>query len=167
MVKPAVPDVVSPTITAEGPNTLFHQGIGDVQEVPRFECRESRKFVLKGDNTLTLLANSCLAGLICVEQALDKFITQVRRESLDKFPCVLSLLIDRQTHAQRELGVVFKQGVRPCGTAPFAVDRVRRSGQVAAVNRRAAGGVADQRAIAEQLRHQLDVGGFAAACAGA
>ena len=44
---------------------------------------------------------------------------------------------------------------------------VRCGRQVAAVNRRAAGGVRDQRPITEQLRQQLDVGRLAAAGAGA
>ena len=53
------------------------------------------------------------------------------------------------------------------GPRPSVFSAVRRGRQVAAVDRGAAGGVGDQRAVAEQLRHQLDVRRFAAAGAGA
>ena len=167
MVKPAVTDVVSPAVTAEGPNALLDQRVGNVRKVARFERRQSRQLGLEGFNALTLLANAGFGGLIGVEQGLHKFVAQARREPLDQFPRELRLLVDRQAHAQREFRVVFKQRVRPGGAAAIVVDGVRRGGQVAAVNRRAARGVANQRAIAEQLRHQLDVGGFAATRAGA
>ncbi len=53
------------------------------------------------------------------------------------------------------------------GPRPSLFTAVGRGGQVAAVDRGAAGGVGDQHAVAEQLRHQLDVRRFAAAGAGA
>ena len=53
------------------------------------------------------------------------------------------------------------------GRGPSRLVRVGRGGQVAAVDRRAAGGVRDQRAVAEELGQQLDVGRLAAARAGA
>ena len=69
--------------------------------------------------------------------------------------------------AETEFGVVFEQRVRPCRAAAFGVLAVRSGRQVAAVDRRAAGGIGDQHAVAEELGHQLDVGSFAAAGAGA
>ena len=53
------------------------------------------------------------------------------------------------------------------GPRPSEFTRVRRGRQVAAVDRRAAGGIRDQCAVAEQLRHHLDVRSFAATGAGA
>ena len=53
------------------------------------------------------------------------------------------------------------------GPRPSLVLRPRRHRQVAAVDRRAAGGVGDLQAVAEQLRQQLEVGRLAAAGAGA
>ncbi len=53
------------------------------------------------------------------------------------------------------------------GPAAVAIHRVRRGGQIAAVDGRAASGIRDHRPIAEQLRQQLDVGRFAATGAGA
>ena len=67
-----------------------------------------------------------------------------------------------QSHPEAELGVVFEQGVRPGGPAPLGVGRPGRGRQVAAVDRRAAGGVGDHQPVAEQLRQQFQVGRLAA-----
>ena len=53
------------------------------------------------------------------------------------------------------------------GPRPSRVRAVGRRRQVAAVDRRAAGGVADQQPVAEELGQQLDVRRLAAAGAGA
>ncbi len=53
------------------------------------------------------------------------------------------------------------------GPRPIVVYGPRGGGQVAAVDGGAAGGVRDDRPVAEQLGDQFDVGGFAAAGAGA
>ena len=72
-----------------------------------------------------------------------------------------------EPEAEPELGVVLEQGVRPRRAAPVGVGRPRRGRQVAAVDRRAAGGVGDHQPVAEQLREQLDVRRLTAAGAGA
>ena len=87
-----------------------------------------------------------------------------RHQFAARIPFCLSMA---SAHAQAELGVVFEQRVGPGRAAAVVVDRVGRGGQVAAVNRGAAGGVGDEGAVAEELRQQLDVRRFAAARAGA
>ena len=72
-----------------------------------------------------------------------------------------------ETQPEAELGVVLEQRVRPRRPAPVGADGPRRGRKVAAVDRRAAGRVGDCQTIAEQLREQLQVRGFAAAGAGA
>ena len=79
---------------------------------------------------------------------------------------LLGVLVDRQPEAEAELGVVLEERVRPRRAAPVGVDRVGRRRQVAAVDRRAAGGIGDERAVAEELGEQLDVRRLAAAGAG-
>ena len=71
--------------------------------------------------------------------------------------------VRRQADAQAELGVVLEQRVGPRGPAAHGVLRPRRGGQVAAVDRRASGGVGDGGAVTEQLAQQLEVGRLAAA----
>ena len=73
--------------------------------------------------------------------------------------------IGGEPEAEPELGVVLEQGVRPGRAAPVGVGRPRRGRQVAPVDRRAAGGVGDHEAVAEQLGEQLEVRRLAAACA--
>ena len=77
------------------------------------------------------------------------------------------LLIERGAHAEAELRVVFEERVGPGRSAARSVLAVGRGGQVAAVDRRAARGVGDVEPVAEELGEQLDVGRFAATCAGA
>ena len=72
-------------------------------------------------------------------------------------------MIEREAHAESELSVVFEQRIAPGRSASFAIDRVRRRRQIAAVDARTTGRVRDDRAIAKELRHQLDVRRLAAA----
>ena len=86
---------------------------------------------------------------------------------VDQFKGISLELVDGQPHAHAEFGVVFEQAVAPgraAAVSPFGIGRCR---QVAAVDRRTAGGVGDQGAVAEQLAEQFDIGGFAAAGTGA
>ena len=82
-------------------------------------------------------------------------------------PRLLGLLVEREAHAEAELGVVLEERVRPRRAAPFGVLRPRRRRQVAAVDRRAAGRVRDEQPVAEELRQEFEVGRLAAAGAGA
>ena len=69
----------------------------------------------------------------------------------------MSLGVDAQPHAEAELRVVLEQGVRPGGTASVGAGRPRGRGQVAAVDRRASGGVGNQQPIAHELGEELQV----------
>src|SRR5437764_12968641 len=72
-------------------------------------------------------------------------------------------MIEGQAHAESELSIVFKQRIAPRRPAAFGICRVRRRGQVAAVDARTASRICDDRAVAEELGHQLDVRSLAAA----
>ena len=76
------------------------------------------------------------------------------------------MLVDADAEAQAEFGIVLEQRVAPGRAASFGVLAVGRGGQVAAVDRGAAGGVGHHHAVAEQLAGQADIGRFAAADAG-
>src|SRR5690349_16981563 len=69
-------------------------------------------------------------------------------------------MIQRQSHAETKLSVVFEKRVAPRRTTTVFVLRVRRGRQVSAVDARTTSGVRDDRSIAEKLRHQLDVRRF-------
>ena len=79
-------------------------------------------------------------------------------------PCLLRF--ETEPDAETELGVVLEQRVAPSRPAPFGVGRPRRRRQVAAVDRRAAGGIGHEHAVPEQLAGQLQVGRLAAAVTG-
>jgi len=78
------------------------------------------------------------------------------------------LLVDGQAEAHAELGIIFEEAVGPRRTAAVLVLGPGRRGQVGAINRGTAGGVGNDRTVAEQLADQLDVRRLAAAraCAG-
>ena len=67
------------------------------------------------------------------------------------------LHVERQPHTEAELGVVLEQRVVPRGAAAVVPGRPRSRRQVGSVDRRAAGRIGDDHAVAEQLRDQLDV----------
>ena len=104
--------------------------------------------------------------LLVADQRPDDLVAQLAAQPGQQDVAILHLLVDGQAEAHAELGTVLEQRVRPRRALALGRLRVRRAGQVAAVDRRAARGVADQHAVAEQLRDELDVGRFAAAGAG-
>ena len=75
-------------------------------------------------------------------------------------------LVEAGAEAEAELRVVLEQRVRPGRAAAAGVLGVGRGGQVAAVDRRATGGIGDEQAVAEELGEQFQIGSFAAAGAG-
>ena len=74
--------------------------------------------------------------------------------------------VSSQAESEPKLGVVFEQRVRPRRPASLSVFCPRGGGQVAAVDRRAAGGIGDGDAVPEQLGQQFQVRGFATSGAG-
>src|SRR5271155_5852793 len=75
------------------------------------------------------------------------------------------MLVGSETKAQAELGIILEQRIRPGRPATLGVLRPRRDRQIAAIDRRAAGGIGDLQPVAEQLAEQLEVGRLAAAAA--
>ncbi|OPZ60770.1 MAG: hypothetical protein BWY87_00264 [Deltaproteobacteria bacterium ADurb.Bin510] len=166
VVDAAVADVVGPAVAAEGPDRLLGEvvleledGLGRVTAVGSQRCDQ-------------LLAGG-LAGLAVVhglEPGLHGSLAGGRRAvqiGLDHVGQGLALLADGQGHAVAEFGVVLEERAGPGWTLALGVDAVGRGRSRAAVDRRAAGGVGDQHAVAVELGDGLDVGRFAAAGAGA
>ena len=119
-------------------------------------------------HALPLRVDLRLGLLRRVQQRRRQFLAHRRREPRQQRLRKLLLLVERGPHAETKLGIVFKQRVGPRRPASLRILAVRRGGQVAAINRRAAGRVGDIQPVAEQLRQQLDVSRLAAtgACAG-
>ena len=122
---------------------------------------------LSASDALALLADAQLVALVCLEQLVHQALAYHAGQLRQQLAHVFALLIQGQAHAQAKLGVVFEQRVRPGRTAAFVVLGPRGGGQVAAVDRRTAGGVGHDDTVAEQLGEQLDIGRLAAAGAGA
>jgi hypothetical protein len=69
-------------------------------------------------------------------------------------------LIEAGAETEAELRVVLEERVRPGRAAAAGIRGVGRGGQVAAVDRRATGGVGDEQAVAEKLGEQLEIRAF-------
>src|SRR5438093_1505060 len=90
------------------------------------------------------------------------FATAPRGVPFDICPRVLRLLVAREAHAEAELGVVLEEGVGPRRPAAVSIRTPRGRREVPAIDRRAAGGIRHQRAVAEELAHELQVRRLAA-----
>src|SRR5262249_40200258 len=97
-----------------------------------------------------------LRGLIRIEQP-GRQIRDGRVETAEQLASVVRLPVQGQAHAETELGIVLEQRVGPRGTTSVRVRRPRRGRLTGTVDRRAAGGVRDDRAVTEELAHGLEV----------
>ena len=163
MIQSAVTYVVSPAVAADDPHALFDERVGDRQQVARLGQVFSAQPGFERRNTLSLDVDAFIRRLVRAEQAVGERLAYERAQFSDKLSRVSMLVIERHPHPEPELGVIFKKRIAPCGATPFAVDGVRRGRQIAAVDARTARRVGDDRAVAEELRDQLDVRRFAAA----
>ncbi len=116
---------------------------------------------------LALDQDVSLRHLVVVEDVAGQLGADEFAQVAQRVGCRVQTLIEGHAHAQAKLGVIFEQRVGPCRAAPFGVLGPRCSGQVAAVDGRAAGGVGDDHAVAEELGHQLQIGRLTTAGASA
>ncbi|KAF5044330.1 hypothetical protein DSECCO2_492900 [anaerobic digester metagenome] len=168
MVQPAIADIVGPTVAAEDP-----EGILGEEFLVLVDLVEKRVAVHEGQDVTNGVA--VFFGFFSVaavfEPALEGFgqiFGQLAFQSLDDQVDQLGLTLGiGHLYAVSELGGVLEQGVAPGRAVPFGVDRVGSGRSGSAPDGGAARGVGDDHALAEELGQHLDVGGFAAARAGA
>ena len=103
--------------------------------------------------------------------AFSSRVHQVRAQFLfefwQQFARIFILLVNCQAHAQAKFGVVFKQRVRPGGSASLRIHSPRGGGQVAAIDGGTTCCIRDDRAVTEELRDQFHVRCLTASRAGA
>ena len=172
MVQAAEADVVGPAVAAEDPDALADQVVGrrpaGAFAVATVADRAASRCLSVGHRArCASISGSSSCG--CRQRSLDQLVAQLRRRAaLSSCGRSSHLLVDRPGGSRGRTRRCPRTAswTRP-GRGPRALMRVGRGGQVAAVDRRAAGGVGDHHAVAEELRQQLDVGRLAAAGAGA
>ncbi len=168
VIEAAVADVVGPAVAADEPDALLHQVVGERFEAACLGGVQSRPARPRSATTRSRwAAMPGLVRLVGVENRRRQAVAELRRDVLDEAARGRDVRVERQAEAEAELGVVLEQRVRPGRAAAVAVGRVGRRRQVAAVDRRAAGGVGDEQPVAEELGQQLQVRRLAAAGAGA
>src|SRR5690349_11694428 len=151
MIQSAVTDIVSPTVPADYPNALLDQRIGHGEQIANFRLVPSFELCFESRNTFSLNTDSLIGRLICSQQAFGERSAYYRVQPLDQLPGVGILLVKREPHSETKLGVVFKQRIAPRRSSSFAVNGVRSSRKVSAINARAAGSICYDRAVPEQL----------------
>src|ERR1051326_2549513 len=150
VIEPAEADVVRPAVAADDPDALLHQRVGEREElllVGRIELVHAR---LQNLDARALLGDLRLVLLLASEDVGGEALPNLHGDAPQQLGGELALLVERKAEAEAELGVVFEERVRPRRAAAVGVLRPRRRRQVAAVDRRAAGGVGDDDAVAEE-----------------
>ena len=167
MVESAVADVVCPAVSAYAPDGFLGEVVDDGFEL--FGLFGAHVVEL-GLDFVDLLFDGLylgLGGLRGFEYRLDGLFAELGLHLLEKLRGVFGVLVYREAEAEAEFRGVFKERVAPRGASAFVVDAPRGGREVASVDGGAAGGVRYYRPVAEELREELEVRGFAAAGAGA
>ena len=169
MVETAVADVVGPAVAADQPHALLDQVVGQRLQAARLatlRCRRASAAARRPASRCATMPASLVWSAFskspwrdCRRSATPAAATRRRA------PAACASSASRKP--EPELRVVLEERVRPGRSAAVAVRRVRRRRQIAAVDRRAAGGVGHEQPVAEQLREQLEIRRLAAARAGA
>ncbi len=163
VVEAAEADVVGPAVAADDPDAPPDQGVGHAQEQLRIGGPDRASFCLRMPTRPRWASISASSTCSRLEDRPDQVVAERGRHPPEQLAGVGLVLIDGQPQAQAELGVVLEQRVAPGRALAVLVLGIRGGGQVAAVDRRAAGGVGDHRPVAEELAHQLQIGRLAAA----
>ena len=171
VVQAAVADVVGPAVAADDPDALLHQVVGDASS-SRCASGASMLGELRACSAATrsrCAAMPASVGLVGLEQRLDQRRRRAAPPScLQQFAApARACLSTARRMPKPNSALSSKSELDQAGPRPSRFVRVGRGRQVAAVDRGAAGGVGDERAVAEELGEQLDVGRLAAAGAGA
>ena len=165
VIEPAEADVVGPAVAADDPDALAHQVVGERSAAAgRVGSSMAASCALELGHALALRVDLVLGRLSALEQRLRARSAPIPARAPQQLARACSwCLSSARRIAEPELGVVLEQRVAQAGPRPSRVDGPRRRRQVAAVDRRAAGGVGDQQPVAEELREQLEIRRFAAA----
>ncbi len=168
VVEPAVADVIGPAVAADEPDRAAHEVVDDREQV--FGLRvvlQGKQAGLQEGDAFALRADLGFVDLRGGEDFGDEVFAQFRGKLFRQRLGHAEMLVGGEAEAEAEFGIVLEERVRPGGAAALGVLRPGGDRQVAAVDRRAAGGVGHHQPVAEELREELDVGRLAAAGTGA
>ena len=152
VVEPAEADVVGPAVAADDPHAAAHQVVGQRSRAERQRPSPGRRAWTRASATRRLRRAARRAAPSDRRRGSGRRgRRRPRPRAVEQHVGLRGLGCRAEAHAEPELGVVLEQRVGPGRPAAFGVRRPRRRRQVAAVDRRAAGGVGDQHPVAEQL----------------
>jgi hypothetical protein len=112
VIEAAVADVISPAVAADDPDTLFHQHVGDGQQLLGLRTSSDFGSAFLSASRRAGAARKCRPRLFAlVSKGGDELIADRASESLQQFAGEFGLLVDGDADAQAEFGIVFEQGI--------------------------------------------------------
>ena len=157
MIEPAGADVVGPAVAADDPDAAGRGDRGRCADRRR-PAPPARRAAVRARRPVRAAREARTAQLRSREDLVDEVAPTASRSS-ESGGAPARCGGRRPVATEAELGVVLEQRVRPCRPRLVRPDRPWRGRQVAAVDRRAAGGVGDGQPVAEELREELEVRG--------
>ena len=168
VIQTAVADVVRPAVAAVHPHGLLGEVLFALEDLLRdglLLCSELRalergdQLLRRGRGGVQIVIDREIAG----DGRLDRLVLRQGVELPDVVRRGVAQLPDGEAHAVGELGIVFKQGVRPRDALALRVLAVRDARHGRAPRLRAAGSVGEVHLVAEELGQELGIRRLAAA----
>ena len=173
MIQSTKADIICPPIATDNPDAFLHEHICQAEQMldtpallllsilvlGQGGCfmQAVLELMLEPRNPFPLRPYSCFRRLISIQYIFYQMHPNDIATLREQFTGILKLFIQRDTHAQAKLGVIFKQGVGPRWSSLLTVHGPGSRRQVAAINGGTARRVGNQHAVAEQLGGELDI----------
>src|SRR6056297_2008962 len=109
MIKPAVSDVVCPSVSAKYPNALSYQVVSNTAQHLGFRIIRFSECLFQSGNSLTLFIDSRLRGLIGIHDILNQSLIYMTVHILKHFTCLFSLFVDREPETEAKFCIIFKK----------------------------------------------------------
>ena len=166
MVEAAKTDIIGPAVAAKDPDGILRQVFLVSQDFLALVAAAGFQLgdQLGGSNLVQLAV--FLGCQELVNGSLDSALSLLSQSLYFLDGNIAEVLLSIE-NTKAELGVIFKQGVSPCGTKALLINGVRSCRGRTSPDRRTSSSIGNEHAIAEQLSGQLGVRSFAAACTGA
>ena len=177
MVQTSKSDIVGPSVSTPNPRTDLGKQILSFEDLIH-DWESVQLLTSKGDEARDLV--ELLLAHNGVVLSLDPFVDRLREfhaqqrlvlligdELFELQRQIFATGLNGSRHSESILGSIFKQRPAPGGTLTLRVDGQRTEGRSTGPNGRATRRIGNDHSVAKQLSHQLTIGSFSAAFAGA
>ena len=167
VVEAAEADVVRPAVAADDPDALLDEVVGDEREPRRLRPGDRARATRSAATRSRCAAMPASAPWSASRMDGGEAVAERPASPASSARACAPRLSSARRMPNPNSALSSNSELDHAGPRPVVVRGVRRGRQVAAVDRRAAGGVGDHRPVAEELGEELQVRRLAAARAGA